>query len=184
MLFIGTITRLIEGDRYKHNQEPVAYPVAVAVSMPPQKARCSCRVGVLCSEGSNHSRDVRITTPMVAAAPVLSHHDTRRQWRYERRAMRDYHRAARHGYGYRQLPITIPVTTIHGAGQDSYAPDTSDNYQAGSSTSRALPDHRRERYSEDNWLAARDASGASRTQKVQHEAPPPRYEAVSGDLDP
>lgn len=151
MLFIGTITRLIEGNRHKHNHEPVADPVAIGVSMP-QHARC-----ILCSEGSTQSRNVHIVAPIVAAAPVLSHHDTRREWKYERRAMRGYHRAARHGYGHRH-PITI-----------SYAPG---DYEAGSSTPRALPDYRRA------------ALGASCTQKLQHEAPPPRYETMSRDLDP
>ncbi|KAG8163746.1 hypothetical protein KVR01_007043 [Diaporthe batatas] len=171
MLFIGTITRLIEGDRYKHSHKPAAHPVPVGVSLPPRHARCSCRDGILCSGGSTHSRDVRIVAPVVAAVPVLSHHDARREWRYERRAMRDFHRAAKHGYGYRQ-PITVPSATIHGTRQRSYSPG---DYDEGSSASRALPDPRGEHW-EDDYPAARAAFGESRIHKVQRQAPPPSYE--------
>lgn len=164
MLFVGTITRMIEGDRHKHNHEPAAYPAAACASIPPRPVNCSCRGDISCSACPTRSLHVGAAAPLVAATPTLSHHDARREWRYERRAMRDYRRAVRHGYGYGH-PIAIPVATVYGAGQSGYDPVY---YEAGPSTPRALPDHRRDEYRE-----SRD--------RVQHEAPPPRYETISWD---
>lgn len=137
---------MIEGDRYKQNHAPAVYPAAVGVSVPPR----------------------HVVVPVVAATPVLSHHDARREWRYERRAMRDSRRAARHGYGYRE-PIAIPV---------AYAPEY---YEAGPSSSRALPERRRDEYWEDNGLAASARCRASDIDKGQREISPPKYEAGSWD---
>lgn len=108
-----------------------------------------------------------VVVPVVATTPVLSHHDARREWRHERRAMRDSRRA-RHGYGYRQ-PIAIPV---------AYAPDY---YEAGPSSSRALPERRRDEYWEDDGLAAPARFRASRIDRDHREVSPPKYEAGSWD---
>lgn len=169
MLFIGTITRMIEGDRYKHNHAPAAFaPAAVSLSMPPQHAHCSCRSGHFCSACSTQGHRAGLVVPIIAATPVLSHHDARREWRYERRAMRDSRRAARHGHGYRH-PIAIPVAT-------TCAPDY---YEAG--PSQHLPGRSRDEYWEDDGSAAPAGFGESHVKNGQREISPPKYEVGSWD---
>lgn len=176
MLFIGTITRMIEGDKYKRHPAPAAYPAVVGVPMPLQHAPCSCRGDRFCSACSPQSHHVGGVVPMVAAAPpVLSHHDARREWRYERRAMRDSRRAARHGYGY-GYPVAVPVASAYGAGHSGYARDY---YEAGPSSSRALPERRQDEYWEDEGLAAPGGFRAGHVDREQREASPPKYEVGS-----
>lgn len=177
MLFIGTITRMIEGDKYKRNHAPAAYPAVVGVPMPLQHAPCSCRGDRFCSACSPQSHHVGGMVPVVAAAPpILSHHDARREWRYERRAMRDSRRAARHGYGY-GYPVAVPVASAYGVGHSGYARDY---YDAGPSSSRASPERRRDGYWEDEGFAAPAGLRAGRVDREQREAsPPPKYEIGS-----
>jgi hypothetical protein len=139
MLFIGTITRLIEGDRYKAIHVPPARTAIAGVSVPPQ----------------------HVVVPVIAATPVLSPHDARREWRYERRAMRDFRRAARHGYGYGQ-PIAIPVA------------HALEYYEPVQLSSRAQSEHRRDDSSEAMCSSSYMVQG-------QREIPPPKYEATTWD---
>lgn len=178
MLFIGTITRMIEGDKYKHRQAPAAYPAAVGVPMPLQHAPCGCLGDRFCSACSPQSHHMGGVVPMVAAAPpVLSHHDARREWRYERRAMRDSRRAARHGYGYGYgYPVAVPVASAYGTSHGGYARDY---YEAGPSSSRASPERRRDDYWEDEGLAAPAGLRAGHVERDQREASPPKYETGS-----
>ncbi|KAK2596910.1 hypothetical protein N8I77_012795 [Diaporthe amygdali] len=172
MLFIGTITRMIEGDKYKNQRAPAAYPAAVGVPMPMQNVSCNCHGDRFCSACSPQHYHAAGVVPMVAAAPVMSHHDARREWRYERRAMRDSRRAARHGYGY-GYPVAVPVANSYGVGNSAYARDY---YEAGPSSSRASPERRRDEYWEDEGFATPAGLTAGHVDREQREASPPKYE--------
>ncbi|KKY39110.1 hypothetical protein UCDDA912_g00821 [Diaporthe ampelina] len=180
MLFIGTITRMIEGDRYKHHHAPAAYLAVVGVPMPLQHASCSCRGDHSCSACSPQSHHVGGVVPVLATRPVLSHHDARREWRYERRATRDSRRAARHGYGYGYgHPVAVPIATPYSAGHSG---DARDYCEAGPSSSRTLPERGRDEYWEDEGLAAAAGSGLGHLDREQREASPPKYE--TGNWEP
>lgn len=170
MLFIGTITRLIEGDRYRHQHAPAAYPAFVGVPLPLQHSPCSCRGDRFCSECSPQSHHVGGVVPMVAAAPALSYHDTRRGWRYERRAMRDSRRAARHGYGS-VFPVAVPVTSAYGPSGYSRG-----YCEAGPSSSRTSPERRRDGHWDDEGFAAPVGLNTGHFDREQREASPPKYE--------
>lgn len=172
MLFIGTITRMIEGDKYKHHHPPAVYPAVVGVPMPLPHAPCSCRGDHSCSACSPQSHHAGGVVPVIATRPVLSHHDSRREWRYERRAMRGSRRAARHGYGY-GYPVAVPVATSYGAGHSGYARDYC---ETGPSSSRDSPERRRDEYWEDEGLAAPAGFRAGHVDREQREASPPKYE--------
>ncbi|KAL1882207.1 hypothetical protein Daus18300_000693 [Diaporthe australafricana] len=169
MLFIGTITRMIEGDKYKNRHASTAYPAVVGVPMPLQHASCNCHGDCFCATCSPQHHHAGGVVPMIAAAPVMSHHDARREWRYERRAMRDSRRAARHGHGY-GYPV-VPVAT------SGYARDY---YEAG--PSRASPDRRRDEYWEDEGFTTPAGLSAGRVDREQRESSPPKYE--TGNWEP
>ncbi|KAI3399949.1 hypothetical protein diail_5105 [Diaporthe ilicicola] len=174
MLFIGTITRMIEGDKNKHHHVPAAYPAVVGVPMP-----CNCRGDRFCAACSPQHHHGGGMVPMISAAPLMSHLDARREWRYERRAMRDSRRAARRGYGY-GYPVTVPFAPSgYGAGNSGYARDY---YEAGPSSSRASPERRRDECWEDDGLTAPAGFSTARVDRDRRDSSPPKYEV--GNWEP
>ncbi|ROW07774.1 hypothetical protein VMCG_03611 [Cytospora schulzeri] len=205
MLFLGLIARKVMGGDNKHKHPRDAAYLA-PVGLPVTAIPCNCRGGRYCPQCSQHSNSQQhmATIPVMATAPIVLHHNSRREWKYERRAMREARRAARRGYGYSYgypaaataVPVAAsPMGNVYARGYHYH----DDDYRAADSLSMARPEQRPADYWEDNnfGVPASSSKGQRRheirkdrqssadeeySDEEQGEELPPKYER--GDWEP
>lgn len=175
MLFIGPIVRkLMSNDDQRNNYpRPTAYPAVVGVPMAAMP--CNCRGDPYCPQCCHRQQQQQPMMPMMAAAPIMSHRDAKREWRSERRAMRGARRAARHGYGY-DYSHAYPAATVvpvvappmgggrHHAGGYGYD-GHDDDYRAAGPSSRARPEQRPANYWEDDGFGMPGSSSTAQRRR-------------------